>query len=468
MRAKVLLGCGAFAGLGVLASQSGVTALGGICTPSTGPDVIVGDLDGIQKWGTVGNITAYSIATNSCNIGDEPLPWFDSTNQHPVIAQHLYRLMNGRLEQLGISWVKHGFGALAENFCCTCQDPGTFDVLGVGCSDPYTTGLNGDQNGFFGIAGLGPRSEINASTGVFPFPYGFQGVSGDAIYKRLQVHNDDLDPAGNIGARYFVEGHYVTPHDAAAGNGTNNASYREVLVGTFSGGGWELNLTNATRAQAPAIQAWQDIDPTVGIEHVDVAGDGRFTLGHLCSDNGDGTWHYEYALYNMNSHSNARSFTVPIAASVNVTNIGFHDVDHHSGEPYDGTDWSATLAGGELAWSTQTFAENENANALRWGTLYNFRFDADTPPASVSVTVELFRPAAFGTVTMSACGPQAPQLPADVNGDGAVNVLDLIELLLCFGQPADPPCDAADIVEDGVINVLDLIELLLAFGTTLP
>ena len=89
-------------------------------------------------------------------------------------------------------------------------------------------------------------------------------------------------------------------------------------------------------------------------------------------------------------------------------------------------------------------------------------------PASVSITVELFRPAALGTVTVSACGPQAPQLPADVNGDGAVNVLDLIELLLCFGQPADPPCDAADIVEDGVVNVLDLIELLLAFGTTLP
>ncbi len=56
------------------------------------------------------------------------------------------------------------------------------------------------------------------------------------------------------------------------------------------------------------------------------------------------------------------------------------------------------------------------------------------------------------------------ECPGDVNGDNAVNVLDLIDLLLCFGQPATPPCDTADIVADGTVNVLDLIELLLNFG----
>jgi len=58
--------------------------------------------------------------------------------------------------------------------------------------------------------------------------------------------------------------------------------------------------------------------------------------------------------------------------------------------------------------------------------------------------------------------------PSDVNGDGVVNVLDLIELLLCFGQHAVPPCDTTDINGDGAVNVLDLIELLLAFGTSSP
>ena len=58
--------------------------------------------------------------------------------------------------------------------------------------------------------------------------------------------------------------------------------------------------------------------------------------------------------------------------------------------------------------------------------------------------------------------------PADINGDGVINVLDLIDLLLCFGQPAVPGCDAEDVNDDGTVDVLDLIELLLAFGTTCP
>ena len=59
-------------------------------------------------------------------------------------------------------------------------------------------------------------------------------------------------------------------------------------------------------------------------------------------------------------------------------------------------------------------------------------------------------------------------LPADVNADNAVNVLDLVDLLLCFGQPAIPDCVGEDINGDGSVNVLDLVELLLAFGTVCP
>ena len=58
--------------------------------------------------------------------------------------------------------------------------------------------------------------------------------------------------------------------------------------------------------------------------------------------------------------------------------------------------------------------------------------------------------------------------PGDVNGDGVTNVLDLIDLLLCFGQPAVPDCEAEDGNNDGVVNVLDLIDLLLDFGLPCP
>jgi hypothetical protein len=58
--------------------------------------------------------------------------------------------------------------------------------------------------------------------------------------------------------------------------------------------------------------------------------------------------------------------------------------------------------------------------------------------------------------------------PEDITGDGVVNVLDLIELLLCFGQPAVPGCEAEDVNGDGTVNVLDLIDLLLEFGQACP
>ncbi len=62
-----------------------------------------------------------------------------------------------------------------------------------------------------------------------------------------------------------------------------------------------------------------------------------------------------------------------------------------------------------------------------------------------------------------------PVCPGDTNGDKAVNVLDLVQLLLCFGDPATPPCDTGqDVNQDDVINVLDLVALLLAFGDVCP
>ena len=65
--------------------------------------------------------------------------------------------------------------------------------------------------------------------------------------------------------------------------------------------------------------------------------------------------------------------------------------------------------------------------------------------------------------------PDLCDCQADVNGDGSVNVLDLIDLLLCFGHFATPPCDTGqDINGDGTVNVADLIQLLLAFGMSCP
>ena len=60
------------------------------------------------------------------------------------------------------------------------------------------------------------------------------------------------------------------------------------------------------------------------------------------------------------------------------------------------------------------------------------------------------------------------RIQGDVDGDCLVDVLDLIDLLLCFGQPAVGACASADLNADGTVDVLDLIDLLLVFGTACP
>ena len=90
-----------------------------------------------------------------------------------------------------------------------------------------------------------------------------------------------------------------------------------------------------------------------------------------------------------------------------ITNIGFRDVDYHSGEPYDGTDWTAEVnnLAGLLSWSTDTYAADPNANALRWSTMYNFRFDADSPPQPTTAQIGLFRDGGPSSVSVMVLAP---------------------------------------------------------------
>jgi hypothetical protein len=62
------------------------------------------------------------------------------------------------------------------------------------------------------------------------------------------------------------------------------------------------------------------------------------------------------------------------------------------------------VAGGSLTWSCETIAQNANANAIRWGTLYNFRFDSNRPPQDTSAVIGFFKTGAPITVPIQ--GPQ--------------------------------------------------------------
>ncbi len=441
-------------------------AISGTEYPVEGPDVLVGRLYDLRYWGRSNEISAFSFGTESCNAGDTNLNWIQNTNEHPVIAQHMYRLIDGRFEMIGQSWLKHGFFALSLSLCqdqfgYSCQSSPS-NVLGVGCSDPYSGDLNGSYTW------LGPKHEVNASTGYFPYPYGSY-PNNEPIGKRLQVHDDYLKPSLNQGALYFIEGHYIAADDAAAGNDLNNASYRRVNVTEPQTNVFNLHFVanHDTRRELPAIYAWQEFDPTVEINTVDVIDDGRFLLGFKVTDNGDGTWNYEYALHNFNSDRSAGSFSVEVADSVNVTDVGFHNVQWHSGAPYDESDWNVTHENGVLTWSTESYDNNPNANALRWGTLYNFRFVADAPPFFDDATIGLFKPGtgpdAPASVAIAGVSPETPPVVGDLNGDGVVDVSDLLILLAAWGECPERSCPA-DLNGDGSVDVSDLLILLGNWG----
>ena len=52
---------------------------------SIGPDLIVGAFySGVYDWGSSGNVAAFSIGSQACNVGDQPAAWVSGNNQHPV------------------------------------------------------------------------------------------------------------------------------------------------------------------------------------------------------------------------------------------------------------------------------------------------------------------------------------------------------------------------------------------------
>jgi hypothetical protein len=141
--------------------------------------------------------------------------------------------------------------------------------------------------------------------------------------------------------------------------------------------------------------------------------DGIWFMGYKVTNPSAGVWHYEYALYNQNLDRAIQSFSVPVGPGVNITNIGFHAPPQHPGWANDGTQgdlgysstpWTVNQVAGSITWNCETFAQNENANAIRWGTLYNFRFDADQPPQTTNATVGYFKTGSPMAVEIQAPG----------------------------------------------------------------
>ncbi len=370
-----------------------------------GPDVVVGDLHEMGQNGSSGTQVGIQIGTVSCNYGQVNLNWFQNpSNDHPVIPQNVYRMSGGAdnaqtMEQIGQSWVKHAFTALTQNVCgLGCNGVGG-SQLGSGCSDPYSASLNGTPS-------LGSRALINPFTGFYPqnasANNNHTGHTHTGPIHRALVEQSDLNPTLNPGATYYAEGQYVTPHEYAwcQANPTqcnmfNNASYRRFTPsGTTS---FSFSFNGATVREKAAIEAWTGA--TI-VPFRPSTQDGMGMVGYKVTETSPGVWHYEYAVYNMNLERAIQSFGVPQGSGVTLTNVGFHAPPQHPGWAFDGTDgnagfssapWTTSEQGGYMYWSTDPVAVSANANAIRWGTMYNFRFDSNKPPMLTHARLGFFK-----------------------------------------------------------------------------
>jgi len=397
-----------------------------------GPDVVVGDVVGLAQFGGAsGTQVGLAVGTDSCNYGTIDLNWFaNPANDHPVIPQSLYRMKGGtgnseRFEQIGQGQVKHAFTALTQNLCgLGCNGVGG-TRLGSGCSDPYSASLNSGPN-------LGSKAWINPFTGEYPrndstTPNNSHGShSHNGTSHRILTEQADLSTTLNAGATYFAEAQYVTPHEYAwcqtnptQCNMYNNVSYRQYNVsGTTS---FTFSAAGTTQRQKPAIYAWtgasiNEFRPAPGQ-------DGVAYVAYKVTNTSAGVWHYEYAVYNQNLDRAIQSFSVPVGSGVTLSNVGFYNPPVHPASTADGTmnsagfsntPWTPTQAGGSMTWGTQTFAQNPNANAIRWGTMYNFRFDSNRPPTTANATIGLFKTGAPVTVQVQV--PSANVTSVNIGG----------------------------------------------------
>lgn len=417
---------------------------------ASGPDIVVKDINQVLRFGELNGTTAYSFANVSCNSGDQDLAW--NISGSPVMGMNLYRIKDGTMLQLGQSFAKRSLFAVPSDGCGPCNGRGN-TVLGAGCQDVYNAYYNG------AAGNLGPRSQINAFSGdVQPYT----PMTGDVLFRRLQVPSVMVEPASNTNATYFGEAVFVATDDAQAGNALNNASYKRFALQDGS----QFADVGDTFVGTPAIFAWRDHglgpnqpDFSVDIYPVDVPGEGRFYLASKARLLGSsGLWRYDYAIYNLNSDLAAGGLEVPLGVGNAFAGAGFSAPRAHSGEASSNDPWIWwRMSEGSVKFRTnQTYEQYPQDNAVRWGTMYNMWFVTDSAPTSGSVRLSVFKDWPQREIAVPMTVPTPRTSPADCDSidfdnDGLYPTdSDLIEYFAVLAGDNCAQCNSLDFNNDGI------------------
>lgn len=354
------------------------------------------------------------------NLGAADVPWFrqfepaapsvyphEPRDQHPFLVWNLYRIFDGRLEQLAASGTKHAFFTINVNCDLNC---GSGQILWPGCEDTYGV-FNNDSSTY-----QGPRSEIDASQGLWDSCNSFfdtdcngsqDGFAGN-WNNRLLVEPTELD----LDARYFVDAWYVIQYDV---NIWNTMGFHEINPAAGGSGGYNMNP--GPFQQGPPINAWVDentanpleahsvlvIDgPTPTADYPDNMPAGQTRVLAKAEDLGDGDFTYRYAVMNYDFDQGFSEFVVPIPDGAIVS-------DTFMGGPPDVMleAWQIDIENNAVRFTAPA------GQKLPWFTLYNFEITVDQAPAvdgavSLAPFVSSVRPAGEQLSELISVGTVAP------------------------------------------------------------
>ncbi len=366
--------------------------------------------------------TPSSTLRNTAHQNSADVPWYrkfttskypypyPGNDQHPYLIWNVLRVVDGQLEQIGASGLKHAF--LTINSGCAQGSCRHGNLLGQGCGDVYGTGNNDSSSD------LGPRQELVPSTGYWgrcgsiydTNCDGSPNNSGNTQYdQRLVVRESQMQVPG---AQFFSESWYIVQDDV---NIYNTMAYRPMAPAP-GGSGWTPGSQGAF-TQGALINHWVDpvANPTRNVEIVADGGHTRIavkvkTLDACPAGSGlSGTcYRYDYAVNNFDftrpvygeppnhqppnlrllSNNGFNSVRIPVpAGNVHLGDNHFADIDINPAN-----NWSAVVAGNAVTWTAP------EGNELNWGHLYRFSLVSNLAPQDNNV----------GEVRLGVAGPGTP------------------------------------------------------------
>ncbi|WP_395374723.1 hypothetical protein [Marinicella sp. W31] len=318
-------------------------------------------------------ITPSATLKNS-GINNADVPWHSkfsgsfaphNNDQHPFLNWAMYREIDGRFEQIGRSGIKHAFLTINSNCSLNCGDS---HILWPDCEDVYGVGTN-DSGGT-----LGPREEVGAfngswrSTGSFFDPNGTgsqTNSSNSTDENRMVVDESKISSSSN---QYYISAWYTIRDDIDIYNTMGHRRYNL----TDNGSTWSVSSASGfSRGPASDVYVTPGTLDEINLEASKriVTSQGHLTVAVKVSDEGNGTFRYNYMVENFDFDPRLNEYNIGLPDSNTFTNFVFADIDSDSNN-----DWTATHANGVL--NIAAPVDNEQ----HWGKLFSFSFTTDAPP----------------------------------------------------------------------------------------